>query len=181
VGKLGNAYFSKCEIAGQTDFLYGFGTAWIQSSRLALRSCGGGITAWKGTNTTFVNKYGVYIHDSVVEKANSSLSIAGKCALGRPWNAQHRSIFANNSLDDSIEPSGYIKWSATDTHINYNTTMAEYNDYGPGFNLTGRIAANITILMNDEQYAPYSSPQKVFQFPFTQGEEGNVGWIDFSV
>lgn len=82
-----------------------------------------------------------------------------------PWtddqqNAQHRSIFANNSLDDSIEPSGYIKWSA-------------------GFNLTGRIAANITILMNDSQYAPYSSPQKVFQFPFTQGEEGNVGWIDF--
>lgn len=85
MGKLGNAYFSKCEIAGQTDFLYGFGTAWIQSSRLALRGCGGGITAWKGTNTTFVNKYGVYIHDSVVEKANSSLSITGKCALGRPW------------------------------------------------------------------------------------------------
>lgn len=85
MGKLGNAYFSKCEIAGQTDFLYGFGTAWIQSSRLALRGCGGGITAWKGTNTTFANKYGVYIHDSVVEKANSSLLIAGKCALGRPW------------------------------------------------------------------------------------------------
>ena len=103
-----------------------------------------------------------------------------------PWadgqqNAQHRSIFANNCLDDSIEPSGYIKWSATDTRINYNTTMAEYNDYGLGFNLTGRIAANITILMNDEQYAPYSSPQKVFQFPFAQGKEGNVGWIDFSV
>jgi len=59
--------------------------------------------------------------------------------------------------------------------------MAEYDDYGPGFNLTGRIAANITILMNDGQYAPYSSPQKVFQFPFMQGDEGNVGWIDFSV
>jgi hypothetical protein len=57
VGKLGNAYFYKNEIAGQTDFLYGFGTAWIQSSLLTLRNCGGGITAWKGTNTTFVNKY----------------------------------------------------------------------------------------------------------------------------
>ena len=96
-------------------------------------------------------------------------------------NALHRSVFANNSLDDSVVPSGYIKWSATDTHINSNTTMAEYNDCGPGFNLTGRIAANITLLMNGEEYAPYSSPQKVFQFPFTQGEEGNVGWIDCSV
>jgi pectin methylesterase-like acyl-CoA thioesterase len=85
VGKLGNGYFHKSTIAGQTDFLYGFGTAWIQSSMLKLRGCGGGITAWKGTNTTFVNKYGVYIHDSTVEKANASLSIKAKCALGRPW------------------------------------------------------------------------------------------------
>jgi pectin methylesterase-like acyl-CoA thioesterase len=85
VGKLGNAYFFKNEIAGQTDFLYGFGTAWIQSSKLLLRSCGGGITAWKGTRTSFPNKYGVYIHDSQVMKASSNLSIKGKCALGRPW------------------------------------------------------------------------------------------------
>lgn len=73
------------EVAGQTDFFYGFGTCWVTDTAVTLRSCGGGITAWKGTNTTFVNKYGVYIVDSTVEKANSSLSIAGKCALGRPW------------------------------------------------------------------------------------------------
>lgn len=87
VGKLGNAYFSSSEIAGQTDFFYGFGTAWVQSSSITLRSCGGGITAWKGTNTTFENKYGVYIVDSNVHAANSSIAakIVGKCALGRPW------------------------------------------------------------------------------------------------
>lgn len=48
IGKLGNAYFYDNVIAGQTDFLYGFGTAWIEKSTLALRNCGGGITAWKG-------------------------------------------------------------------------------------------------------------------------------------
>lgn len=48
IGKLGNAYFYDNIIAGQTDFLYGFGTAWIEQSTLTLRSCGGGITAWKG-------------------------------------------------------------------------------------------------------------------------------------
>lgn len=108
------------EIAGQTDFFYGFGTCWVADSLVSLRGCGGGITAWKGTNTTFVNHYGVYIHDSVVQKANSSLSIAGKCALGRPWNALHRSIFENTYLDDSIRPSGYIQWSATDPRVNYS-------------------------------------------------------------
>jgi hypothetical protein len=57
IGKLANAYFHASEIAGQVDFLYGFGTAWIESSLLSLRGCGGGITAWKGTNTTTQNKY----------------------------------------------------------------------------------------------------------------------------
>ncbi|EME88625.1 carbohydrate esterase family 8 protein [Pseudocercospora fijiensis CIRAD86] len=52
VGKLGNVYMFGSIVAGQTDFLYGFGTLWIEKSRLLLRSCGGGITAWKGTNTT---------------------------------------------------------------------------------------------------------------------------------
>lgn len=164
-------------IAGQTDFLYGFGTLWIQSSLLSLRGCGGGVTAWKGTNTSFPNAYGAYIHDSTVRAANSSLSIAGKCALGRPWNAAHRSIFANTYLDDSIESSGYIKWSASDPRIGVNTTMAEYKDFGPGFNLTGRLEANITIVMTDAQYAPYSTLEKVFQFPFS-GRFGNTKWID---
>ncbi|KAF2124424.1 carbohydrate esterase family 8 protein [Dothidotthia symphoricarpi CBS 119687] len=177
IGKLGNAYFYENEIAGQTDFFYGFGTAWIQSSLVTLRNCGGGITAWKGTNTTFVNKYGVYIHDSTVKKANSSLALTGKCALGRPWNALHRSIFANTYLDDSIIPSGYIIWGATDPRTGANTTMAEYKDYGPGWNATGRAAANITLVMNSKQYEPYSTLEKVFQYPFS-GQFGNVAWID---
>ncbi|KAH3920611.1 pectinesterase [Parastagonospora nodorum] len=180
VGKLGNAYFYKNEIAGQTDFLYGFGTAWIQSSLLTLRNCGGGITAWKGTNTTFVNKYGVYIHDSDVRKANASLAITGLCALGRPWNALHRSIFANCNLDDSIKPSGYIAWGTTDPRFGANTTMAEYKSYGPGWNATARAMSNVSIVMSDKQYEPYSSLDKVFQHPF-DGKFGNTGWIDRNV
>ena len=122
VGKLGNAYMYNCIMGGQTDFLYGFGTLWVQSSQILLRGCGGGITAWKGTNTTFPNHYGVYIHDSNVSKANSSLSLSHACALGRPWNSQHRSIFANTYLDDSILPAGYIEWSATDPRITSSKT-----------------------------------------------------------
>jgi len=55
-----------------------------------------------------------------VAKANNTLNITGECALGRPWNAQMRAIFANNYLDDSIEPSGYIEWSATDPRIDFS-------------------------------------------------------------
>lgn len=126
VGKLGSAYMYGTTIAGQTDFFYGFGTLWVQSSSVALRGCGGGITAWKGTNTTFENKYGVYIHDSHVAKANSSLDIVGQCALGRPWNAQMRSIFSNNYLDDSIQPNGFIEWSATDPRVDFSEFASRF-------------------------------------------------------
>jgi hypothetical protein len=56
--------------------------------------------------------------------------------------------------------------------------MAEYQDYGPGFNASGRAAAaNITIEMTKAQYEPYSTLEKVFQYPFS-GEFGNTDWID---
>jgi hypothetical protein len=55
--------------------------------------------------------------------------------------------------------------------------MAEYKDYGPGWNLSGRVAGNVTIVMDEKQYEPYSTIGKVFQYPF-DGRFGNTGWID---
>jgi len=179
VGKLANSYMSHCEIAGQTDFLYGFGALWIEASDLLMRSCGGGITAWKGTNTTYENKFGVYIHKSNIVAANSSIAAAmkGKCALGRPWNAQHRSIFANSYLDASIRPSGYIAWGTTDPRVNNYTLMAEYKNDGPGWNETGRLQGNVTRVLSEKQWKPYSSPSEVFQY-FKSGTTGNAAWVD---
>ena len=94
-------------------------------------------------------------------------------------NAQHRSIFSNTYLDNSIISSGYIIWQATDPRTNNYTFMAEYNNLGPGFNLTGReAAANITKELTDTQFAPFSTPEKVFQYQ--NGTFGNTLWIDRS-
>ncbi|KAM0333598.1 hypothetical protein ACHAQA_002263 [Verticillium albo-atrum] len=183
VGKLANAYFHDALIAGQTDFLYGFGTAWVARSTLALRNCGGGITAWKGTNTTFPNKYGVYIaDDSQVLAANASIAqtIRGRCPLGRPWNAQHRSIFTDTYLDPSILPAGYIRWGATDPRVSNLTFMAVHEDRGPGWNVTALEAeGSVTVVLDDAGFEPYARPVDVFLTE--NGEPGNVGWIDQSV
>ncbi|KAH6659161.1 pectin lyase fold/virulence factor [Truncatella angustata] len=181
IGKLGNAYFYDNVIAGQTDFLYGFGTAWIEKSTLALRNCGGGITAWKGTNTTFTNKYGVYIHDSSVIAANSTIAadIVGKCPLGRPWNNLHRSIFAGTYLDSSILPAGYIIWTTTDTRFANVTFEAVYNNNGPGDNVTAQVASNVTLVLDSDEYEPYSSPARVFITP--EGDADDTAWIDSNV
>lgn len=173
---MGNAYFYDGEIAGQVDFLYGFGTAWVEKSRLALRGCGGGITAWKGVRTAIPNKYGVYINNAKVEKENSTLSIKGKCSLGRPWNDLHRSIFANCELDDSIRGSGYSLWSGNDPRYDDLTFMAEYANKGPGFSAEARNGTHLSRILTYREHAEFNSPAKVFVH--LDGRPGNTGWID---
>ncbi|KAG6367257.1 hypothetical protein INS49_001444 [Diaporthe citri] len=181
VGKLANAYFYDTVVAGQTDFLYGFGTLYITKSTLSLRHCGGGITAWKGTNTTFENKYGVYIDSSqlIANNASTAAEVVGQCALGRPWNAQQRSIFMDSYFDASILPAGYIKWGATDPRVNNYTFMATFDNYGPGWNVTAEMASNVTIVLDDEEAEPYRWPTDVFLTP--SGEPNNTWWVDQSV
>ncbi|KAI1824357.1 carbohydrate esterase family 8 protein [Xylaria intraflava] len=182
VGKLGNVYMYDTIVAGQTDFLYGFGTLFIENSTLSLRACGGGITAWKGTNTTFDNKYGVYISDSQVLAANSSVapSITDKCSLGRPWNALHRSLFTNTYLDLSILPGGYTEWEGQpDGNIGINTTMAVYDVYGPGYDAAAEKSSNITEIFGEKEATPYLRPVDVFMTP--EGKQPNIKWIDHSV
>jgi pectin methylesterase-like acyl-CoA thioesterase len=182
IGKLGNAYFYDTVVAGQTDFLYGFGTLFIEGSTLSLRSCGGGITAWKGTNTTFANKYGVYISNSRVLAANSSIApaIADRCSLGRPWNALHRSVFIKTYFDASILPAGYTEWAGkVDGNIGVNTTLAVYDVYGPGYDATAEKASNITVVFDKKEAKPYVKPVDVFMTP--EGKQPNIKWIDPSL
>lgn len=93
-----------------------------------------------------------------------------------------RAIFARTYLDDSILPTGYIDWSPARYNAsngNYSTVQAEYKNYGPGYNATARASSLFDVQYNDEQWAPYSSPEKVFQDP--EGKFGDVSWVDFKV
>ncbi|KAM3580621.1 hypothetical protein VKS41_006690 [Umbelopsis sp. WA50703] len=144
VGRFGSAYFEGCEIAGQTDFLFGFGTGWIENSTIASRGAGGGITAWKGTpdgyDGVYDNKYGLYVHNSQLVKspdANATLDLTGKCALGRPWNNMSRVVFEDCYMGDHIQTNGFIPWLPTT--LNMSTVYyAEFGSYGPGYNASLR-------------------------------------------
>jgi hypothetical protein len=63
-------------LAAEPNENLGFGTAWIQHSWVELRGCGGGIIAWKGTNTTFPNKYGAYISESSAALGTTSTVVS---------------------------------------------------------------------------------------------------------
>ncbi|KAI5288497.1 hypothetical protein KEM54_005170 [Ascosphaera aggregata] len=176
VGKRGNAYFYQNLIAGQTDFLYGDGTAYVQDSILSLRGCSGAITAWKGTNTTFENKYGAYISDSRVQAANTTIAseFKGECALGRPWNDIDRTIFMNTYFDATVNGGTYRAWKAWPG----NTFMAVWKNFGPGYDEKVAQADELTHVLNDEQVKPYREPKDVF---ITEDGKSDVSWIDYDL
>jgi pectin methylesterase-like acyl-CoA thioesterase len=181
VGKLGNVYVYDGVIAGQTDFLYGFGTLYLEQSALAMRSCGGGVTAWKGTNTTFTNKYGVYLDRTRLLAANTSVAplMVGRCALGRPWNDADRTVYMDSYFDASVKAQGFIEWSSSDPRVDNYTFMATWNCSGPGYNATAEAASAVTKVLTDEEVEPYRYPADVFQ---SQDDQfGYTKWIDQSV
>ncbi|KIJ62682.1 carbohydrate esterase family 8 protein [Hydnomerulius pinastri MD-312] len=143
-GRNASTYVVDSIIYGQTDYLFGFGTAWFQSVTLANRACGGGISAWKGTDLTTApgNRYGAYISDSRIIRspdANATAVTLDSCWLGRPWNDLATTVYLRTYMDDSIQPAGFEPFDSARPVIANTTYYAEYDSYGPGANYSARV------------------------------------------
>ncbi|KAH8088261.1 pectin lyase fold/virulence factor [Filobasidium floriforme] len=145
VGRNGSALFYGGEVRGETDYLYGFGTAWFENVTMANRGNGGALTAWKGSTgiiTDEVNTYGVYQANGRIvraEDAPEDLNLTRSCALGRPWNNASRAVYLNTYMSDIVLPQGFIEWSAKEPRIVPGLTeFVEVGSYGPGFQLEQR-------------------------------------------
>ncbi|KLO07497.1 pectin lyase-like protein [Schizopora paradoxa] len=158
-GRNASTYVVDSIIFGMTDYLFGFGTAWFENITLANRGCGGGITAWKGTDQSNAtgNRYGAYISNSRIIRspdANATLDIDGKCFLGRPWNDLATTVYLRTFMDDTVNPIGWTPFDSARPVIMNTTFYAEFDNFGPGSNtslrqsdhiLTAEQAQNFTI------------------------------------
>ncbi|EJF60997.1 pectin lyase-like protein [Dichomitus squalens LYAD-421 SS1] len=172
-GRNASTYVIDSIIYGQTDYLFGFGTAWFENVTLANRACGGGISAWKGTNLTGApgNRYGAYISNSRIIRspdANATTVTAGKCFLGRPWNDLATTVYLRTFMDDSIAPAGWTPFDSARPVIMNTTFYAEFDSFGPGGNTSARIPLE-HILTKEE--AKNFTVEKVFL--------ERPKWIDF--
>ena len=84
-------------------------------------------------------------------------------------------------MDASILPAGYTTWKrgapyTTGSNYDNNTIMAEYKSEGPGFNLTARLAGNVTVEFTSGQARAFRTPKDVFMTP--TGAQPNIAWID---
>ncbi|KDE05577.1 hypothetical protein MVLG_04072 [Microbotryum lychnidis-dioicae p1A1 Lamole] len=189
-GHNASVLFLDSDIRGATDFLYGFGSLWIESSTLGSRGAGGGIVAWKGSVQPAGNLYGALVTkrsaraQRIAPDLNATLNITHKVALGRPWNNASRTIYLDTYMDDHILPAGFIEWSATDPRLNFTLFYAEYNSSGPGFNATARAALTagtpLTAPATDAQHIEHilTAPQANMS-SFSKVFGSNLGWVDF--
>ncbi|KAJ1305270.1 hypothetical protein OPQ81_000298 [Rhizoctonia solani] len=173
-GRNGSTYVIGGTIYGQTDYLFGFGTAWFEKVTLANRACGGGITAWKGTNETDApgNHYGVYVANSRIIRspdANATTVTDGKCYLGRPWNDLATSVYINTTMDQSINLQGFTPWGGARPEIVNTTFYAEYNSSGSGYDPSKRLSAEHIL---SAEAAEKFTVEKVFN--------GRPRWVDWS-
>ncbi|EJU04530.1 carbohydrate esterase family 8 protein [Dacryopinax primogenitus] len=190
MGRNASTYVKGGTIYGETDYVFGFGAAYVLSDMwtrgclrctFANRGCGGALVAWKGTNqsdptgTTPIapgNHYGAYISNSQIIRspdANTTLDLTGKCYLGRPWNDDATTLILRTYMDDTINATGFIPFSGRPQVILNTTYYAEYGSYGPGGNTSQRASADH--VLDSAQAAMFTIP-KVFG--------GWPDWIDYN-
>ncbi|KAF8606873.1 pectin lyase-like protein [Ceratobasidium sp. AG-I] len=173
IGKNGSAVFKGSEVAGSTDYIYGFGTAYFIDSTLSNRGPGR-LTAWKGDDR-YKNKNGVYFDKCSIVKspdANPALNLTGTMGLGRPWNNLSAVAIMDTYMDKTVMPAGYTIWASNDPRFNYNVTyFAEYKSHGPGWNATARDLSVERIL---------KSASDVKRFSLGSIFGADLTWIDFT-
>ncbi|KAF2436231.1 pectinesterase A [Tothia fuscella] len=121
-------YFNACYIEGNTDFIFGGGSAWLQSSTIA-SNAPGYITA-SGRDKDDPSWF-VFDKCKIIATPNSKLS--GKVFLGRPWRKLARVMFQNSMLSDILHKEGWTKMADGATPLFY-----EWNNTGAGAKIEGR-------------------------------------------
>jgi pectinesterase len=129
-GENSRQYFSHCHIQGTTDFI--FGEATVLFDECTIHSLSDSyITA---ASTPMWKEFGfVFLNCNLT--ADPSVS---KAFLGRPWRDFANVAFLDCQMGRHISPKGWANWS--NTSRNLTARYSEFNNSGPGSELTSRIA-----------------------------------------
>ena len=145
----GRAYFRECIILGQTDFIFGAGTAVFEDCDIVSRGAGY-ITA---PSTPPLQRYGFVIVGSRIGRESDTVK-PNTVALGRPWhpssnpNVNPSAVFIDCNLDDHITVEG---WAPMGAYGPETARFFEYHDHG-----VGAVKNPARRVLNDAEATRYS-------------------------
>nr|KYP57642.1 putative pectinesterase/pectinesterase inhibitor 13 [Cajanus cajan] len=153
-------FYRNCEISGTVDFIFGYGTTLIQSSKIIVRKPDPNqqnIVVADGTDQKNMPT-GVVLQNCQIlpEAALEPTKLTVKSYLARPWKAYSRAIFMENTIGDLIQPDGFLPWSGNqflDTCF-----FAEYANTGAGADVKTRVKWSRGVLTKGDA-AKYTADQ----------------------
>jgi len=110
----GTAYFETSTIAGQTDYVYGDGTAWFE--KCIMYNTGAGYITALNTQPRY---YGMVFNGCIVD---GDASAAGQFYLGRPWNDSPHATYLNTTFKQLPKEEGWGKMT--------NNLVLRLHEYG---------------------------------------------------
>ena len=137
-------YYKDCYIEGTTDFIFGPSTVWFEHCHIHSKK-NSHVTA---ASTPQDHPFGYVFNDCILTGDTTLHTVS----LGRPWRPFASVTYIHCYLGPQIKPGGWSNWNNTD---NYKTTRyAEYENYGPGANLSKRISWSKQL--NDKEIKKYT-------------------------
>ncbi|KAM3290697.1 pectinesterase isoform X1 [Capsicum chacoense] len=133
-------FYRNCTIRGTIDFVFGDGAAVFQNCTIAVRKplkdqqC---IVTAQG-RTDARQPTGLVFQNCSIVADDSYKEVKGvvKAYLGRPWKQYSRTIIMESSIDDLIQPEGWLEWNKT---FAFETVFyTEFNNRGSGSSKTNR-------------------------------------------
>nr|QIR83174.1 pectin methylesterase 16 [Cunninghamia lanceolata] len=163
-------FYREVDIYGTVDFIFGNAAVVIQNSRIIARRP---MINQKNTITaqgrTDPNEHtGISIHNCRVSASSSLQRVKGsiKTYLGRPWKEYSRTLFIQSTLDDHIDPAGWLEW---DGNFALSTLCyGEYMNRGWGAGTSKRV--------NWPGFHVITSPREAYKFTVGKFISGR-SWI----
>ncbi|MQM23486.1 hypothetical protein Taro_056550 [Colocasia esculenta] len=134
-------FYRECDIYGTVDFIFGDSVAVLQNCNMYVRrpmsNQKNTVTAQGRTDPN--ENTGISIHNSKVTSASDLKPVQGsfKTYLGRPWKQYSRTVFMKSTLDNLVDPAGWLEWSG-----NFALSTLYYGEHmntGAGAGTSGRV------------------------------------------
>ncbi|PLW19184.1 hypothetical protein PCANC_09969 [Puccinia coronata f. sp. avenae] len=120
--------FSRCEISGAVDFIFGRdANSWFEQVLIPiLKGSKEPITA-SGRHLNDTSGFFVFNNATIYGDG----ALPGTAYLGRPWREGAKVAFQNSNLSDVINPDGWLAWNPSDPRTEF-VQFQECGNFGPG-------------------------------------------------